>query len=119
MQKVIKNTLLTLLSILLAIAILWWMYRGFDWVAIREGFSSKMKWSWMLWSLPFGILAQFFRALRWRQALRPLGESPRLRTSIDDTRDGGSPEVSVELSVDFSRIEYVYVGLDVENVESR
>lgn len=83
MQKVIKNTLLTLLSILLAIAILWWMYRGFDWVAIREGFSSRMKWSWMLWSLPFGILAQVFRALRWRQALRPLGESPRLRTSID------------------------------------
>ncbi len=34
-------------------------------------------------------------------------------SSIDDTRDGGSPEVSVELSVDFSRIEYVYVGLDV------
>ena len=32
-------------------------------------------------------------------------------SSIDDTRDGGSPEVSVELSVDFSRIEYVYVGL--------
>lgn len=83
MQKVIKNTLWTVLSILLAFAILWWMYRGFDWVAIREGFSSKMKWSWMLWSLPFGVSAQVFRALRWRQALCPLGERPRLRTSID------------------------------------
>ena len=34
-------------------------------------------------SFPFGILAQVFRALRWRQVLRPLGEQPRLHTSIN------------------------------------
>lgn len=36
----------------------------------------------MLLSMPFGILAQVFRAMRWRQALAPAGERPRLSTCI-------------------------------------
>lgn len=39
-----------------------------------------MNWTWMLLSFPFGILAQMFRAWRWKQTLEPLGEHPR--TSI-------------------------------------
>ncbi len=34
----------------------------------------------MLLSMPFGILAQVFRAMRWRQVLAPTGEKPRLST---------------------------------------
>lgn len=34
-------------------------------------------------SLPFGISAQWFRALRWRQALKPLGSEPRLSTATN------------------------------------
>lgn len=34
-------------------------------------------------SFPFGILAQVFRALRWRQLLRPMGEQPRVSTSVN------------------------------------
>ena len=37
----------------------------------------------MLLSFPFGISAQVFRALRWKQALAPLGENPRLHTCIN------------------------------------
>ena len=37
----------------------------------------------MLLSFPFGIMAQVFRALRWKQALTPLGEKPRLHTCIN------------------------------------
>lgn len=40
----------------------------------------EMNWTWMLLSFPFGILAQMFRAWRWKQTLEPLGEHPR--TSI-------------------------------------
>jgi hypothetical protein len=36
----------------------------------------------MLLSMPFGILAQVFRAMRWKQALAPTGEHPRLSTCI-------------------------------------
>ena len=34
----------------------------------------------MLLSMPFGILAQVLRAMRWRQVLAPAGERPRLST---------------------------------------
>lgn len=39
-----------------------------------------MNWWWMLLSMPFGISAQVFRAMRWRVVLRPMGERPRLST---------------------------------------
>lgn len=71
-----------LLPLLLAGVILWWMYRGFDWAAVRSAVDGGMDWTWMWLSMPFGITAQWFRALRWRQALRPLGERPRHTTAL-------------------------------------
>lgn len=82
MRTYLNNTVKIGLPLLLAGAILWWMYRGFDWEAVRRALESEMSWTWMLLSMPFGISAQVFRALRWRQALRPLGERPRLSTAI-------------------------------------
>ena len=66
----------------LAVGILWWMYRGIGWEELMDALSHKMSWTWMLLSMPFGILAQVFRAMRWRQALAPVGERPRLSTCI-------------------------------------
>lgn len=45
--------------------------------------SKQMNWTWMWLSFPFGILAQVFRALRWRQTLHPLGARPRLHTCVN------------------------------------
>ena len=59
------------------------MYRGFDWETLRYALTSEMDWTWMWLSFPFGILAQVFRALRWRQLLHPLGEHPRRSTSVN------------------------------------
>ena len=64
----------------LAAGILWWMYRGIRWEELTDAVSHKMSWSWMLLSLPFGVLAQVLRAVRWRQVLVPAGERPRLST---------------------------------------
>lgn len=36
----------------------------------------------MLLSMPFGVLAQFFRAIRWRQVLAAAGEKPRLSACV-------------------------------------
>ncbi len=58
------------------------MYRGIEWREVRDVLSLESRWEWMLLSLPFGVLAQLFRALRWRQALRPLDERPRLCTCV-------------------------------------
>lgn len=71
------------LPLVLGGAILWWMYRGFDWATLQTAFTSNVNWTWMWLSFPFGILAQVFRGIRWRQVLRPLGEHPRLSTCVN------------------------------------
>ena len=79
----IRKTLNIALPIMLGGAILYWMYRDFDWQALRHTTLHEMNWWWMLASFPFGILAQTFRAWRWQQALEPLDEHPRSRTCIN------------------------------------
>ena len=79
----LRSILRIVLPLIIGGAILWWMYRGFDWDTLQRAMTSEMNWTWMWLSFPFGILAQVFRALRWRQVLRPLGERPRLHTSVN------------------------------------
>lgn len=83
MQKVINYFIKIGVPVVLAVAILWWMYRGFQWEQVRQALQHDMSWTWMLLSFPFGILAQVFRAVRWRQVLAPMGEKPRLHTCIN------------------------------------
>ncbi len=82
MKKTLQNLLRIGLPIVLGGAILWWMYRGFQWDEVRRALNEDMRWGWMLLSLPFGILAQVFRGLRWRQLLEPMDEHPRRWTCI-------------------------------------
>lgn len=63
--------------------ILWWMYRGFDWNEFFNALAEHTDWTWMLISMPFGVTAQVFRALRWKQALEPLKENPRTSVCIN------------------------------------
>lgn len=82
MRKVFSQTLQIVLPLVLSAVILYWMYRGFDWSAVERAVESEMSWTWMWLSMPFGVAAQVLRALRWRQMLRPMGERPRLTTSL-------------------------------------
>lgn len=82
-MKIVENIAKVLLPILIGGVILWWMYRGMAWEDIRQAVTTDMDWTWMLLSLPFGITAQLFRALRWRQALEPMGEKARRSTCIN------------------------------------
>jgi uncharacterized protein (TIRG00374 family) len=70
------------LSIILGGAILYWMYRDFDFQQVRHVLTDEMNWTWMLLSFPFGILAQAFRGWRWKQTLEPVGEKPRSSVSV-------------------------------------
>lgn len=71
------------LSLALGGAILYWMYRGFDFQRVGYVMLHDMDWTWMLLSLPFGVLAQAFRGWRWRQTLEPVGEKPRASVSLN------------------------------------
>lgn len=66
-----------LLPVILGGAILYWMYRDFDFKTIEHVVLNDMNWTWMLLSFPFGVTAQMFRGWRWRQTLEPLAERPR------------------------------------------
>ena len=71
------------LSLLLGGAILYWMYRDFDFRHIRRILLHEMNWWWMLLSFPFGILAQTFRGWRWKQSLEPVDEHPRTSVAVN------------------------------------
>lgn len=81
-KKIANNIWKVALSLILGGAILYWMYRGFDFKQVADVLLHKMSWTWMLLSFPFGISAQVFRGWRWKQSLEPLGEKARSSISI-------------------------------------
>lgn len=82
-KQAINNILKVALPLALGGAILYWMYRGFDFNSVKQVLMHDMDWTWMLLSFPFGILAQVFRGWRWKQTLEPVGEHPRTSTCIN------------------------------------
>lgn len=83
LKKTINNSLKICLSLLLGGLILYWMYRDFDFSTVAATLTHGMNWTWMLLSFPFGILAQMFRGWRWHLTLEPVGEHPRMSTSVN------------------------------------
>lgn len=81
-RKVYNTIVKIVLPLILGGAILYWMYRDFDFGNISYVVLHEMNWTWMLLSFPFGVLAQMFRGWRWKQVLAPIGECPRTSTSI-------------------------------------
>lgn len=82
-KSIISNATKVSLPFILCGAILYWMYRDFDFSSISHVLWHEMDWTWMLLSFPFGILAQTFRGWRWHQTLEPLGENPRRSTLVN------------------------------------
>ncbi len=83
MKKAFGDIAKVVFSLVLGGAILWWMYRDFDFGRVRHVLLHEMRWEWMLLSFPFGILAQACRGWRWRQTLEPAGEHPRTSTCLN------------------------------------
>lgn len=83
LKNITNNLAKVILPLVLGGAILYWMYRGFDFKSVKNVLFNEMDWTWMLFSFPFGILAQVIRGLRWKLTLNPVGEYPRLSVSIN------------------------------------
>ena len=82
MKQATHQTLNVALSLLLGSAILYWMYRDFDFQLIKNVVLHEMDWTWMWLSFPFGILAEAFRGWRWKQTLQPMGERSRASVRV-------------------------------------
>lgn len=83
MKQALQKCFQVLLPLMLGGAILWWMYRNFDFQGMWQVMTTEMDWTWMWLSFPFGILAQAFRGWRWCLALDPIGEHTRKHTSVN------------------------------------
>lgn len=76
-KKLLKKVLQVVSPFLLGMIILFWTYRDFNFQRIGEVLHGGLKYSWILLSLAFGVLANLFRGWRWTQTLAPLGEHPK------------------------------------------
>lgn len=81
-NKTLKKAINIAIPFVLGGGILWWMYRDTDFHAMEEMLWHEMDWGWMLFSLVFGVTAQLFRGIRWKQTLEPLDEHPRMMDCI-------------------------------------
>ena len=81
-KQITTNIVKIVLPLLLGGAILYWMYRDFDFQSMNHVLWHEMDWTWMLLSFPFGILAQLFRGWRWRQTLEPIVS----KCEVEETR---------------------------------
>jgi len=79
----LKQYLKIVLPLILGGAILYWMYRRFDFQQIEYVLFHEMNWAWMLLSLPFGVLAEALCGWRWQQALDPIGEHTRKSVAVN------------------------------------
>ena len=76
MKSRVSNFLKTLLSIALAVVLLWYSFKGVDW----KDFFAEIRhchWGYVLLSMMAGALAFIIRGLRWRRILHPLDPSTR------------------------------------------
>ncbi len=83
LKTVLNDIIKVTASVFLGAVILYWTYRDFDLSSLDYVLKNEVNWGWMLFSLPFGVLAQMFRGWRWKQALEPLGEHPLMRHCVN------------------------------------
>jgi uncharacterized membrane protein YbhN (UPF0104 family) len=102
-KKITNHIIKITLSLFLGGAILYWMYRDFDFHQVEYVMLHKMDWTWMLLSFPFGILAQMFRGWRWKQTLEPVNEHPRNSVSINSIFLSYAVSLAIPRIGEFSR----------------
>ncbi|MCU7617996.1 flippase-like domain-containing protein [Chryseobacterium sp. PBS4-4] len=78
MEKKSNNPLKSILTIVISLAFagffLWLALRGFDFPKIQKSLS-KANYLWVAFAAVFGVLAYWFRAVRWNLLLEPMGHS--------------------------------------------
>lgn len=83
MNKILKNTAKIALPLLIAFALLYWMYRDFDFAEAKRIFLHEMNIWWIVASFVPITISHVMRGLRWLIALEPLGYRPKKGDSID------------------------------------
>lgn len=77
MKKIFNVILKTIVPILLGAAILYWIYRDFDFSQVSGVVCGEMNLWWFALSTVFGVMSHVIRGWRWQLSLAPLGYTPQ------------------------------------------
>lgn len=65
------------------VALMWWLYRDFDFHMLASVFGVRGNYVWMVQTLLFGIAANVFRSLRWQLLLSSAGIRVKTRRAVE------------------------------------
>lgn len=87
MDKKISNTIKYILSAGVAVLLLYFSFREVEWKDFIEGLRT-CRWEFILLSMAAGIMAFWFRGLRWRQLILPIDPSTKRITTFNAVNIG-------------------------------
>lgn len=106
MNAKVKNVLKYLLSLALAVVLVWFALRSVDWNAFLEGLKLT-RWIWLVPFFAACIGALVFRTFRWRTLLRASGQKSGWLTVWDANNIGNMANVALPGTGELLRCGYV------------
>lgn len=110
-QKKKNNSLKTFLTIVISLAVavffMWLAFRGLDFEKIK-GYFAKANYLWVAVAAVFGILAYWFRAIRWNLLFEPMGYQISNRNSLWTISFGYLMNLTIPRSGEVARATALY-----------
>lgn len=111
MDKKSKNPLKSILTIVISLAFagffLWLALKGLDFKVIKASLA-KANYLWVLFASVFGILAYWFRAVRWNLMLEPMGHKISNSNSLWSISFGYLMNLTIPRSGEVARATALY-----------
>jgi len=111
MEKKSKNPLKSILTIVISLAFagffLWLALKGLDFKVIKASLA-KANYLWVLLASVFGILAYWFRAIRWNLMLEPMGHKISNSNSLWSISFGYLMNLTIPRSGEVARATALY-----------
>lgn len=111
MERKSKNPLKTIFTIVISLAFagffLWLALKDFDFKVIQKSLA-KANYLWVLFAGVFGILAYWFRAIRWNLMLEPMGHSVSNSNSLWSISFGYLMNLTIPRSGEIARATALY-----------
>ena len=111
MEKTSKNPLKSILTIVISLAFagffLWLALKGLDFKVIQQSLA-KANYIWVLFAAVFGLLAYWFRAIRWNLMLEPMGHQISNSNSLWSISFGYLMNLTIPRSGELARATALY-----------
>ncbi|WP_080780421.1 lysylphosphatidylglycerol synthase transmembrane domain-containing protein [Chryseobacterium phocaeense] len=111
MEKKSKNPLKSILTIVISLAFagffLWLALKGLDFKVIKASLA-KANYLWVLFASVFGLLAYWFRAVRWNLMLEPMGHAISTSNSLWSISFGYLMNLTIPRSGEVARATALY-----------